>query len=130
MNEIQSKTPDSPETSEIQNRCASLDRRLSFLLLAVFVISGTLTVFIGIQSRRLGKDLAASLPQATEIMNKAKGEMPVINAFMSKLTEYGRTHPEFSPIIAKYRLGTNAPAAGAPPAAGSAAGAAPAAPKK
>src|SRR5664280_414994 len=129
MNEIQSKTPDSPETSELQNRCASLDRRLSFLLLVVFVISGTLTVFIGVQSRRLGRDLTASLPQATEIMNKAKPETPVISAFMSKLAEYGRTHPEFAPITAKYRLTTNAPAAGAPPAAGSTTGA-PAASKK
>ena len=63
MNEIQSKPPESPETIELKNRCAALDRRLGFLLLAVFIISGTLTVFIGVQSRRLGRDLEASRPR-------------------------------------------------------------------
>jgi hypothetical protein len=29
---------------------------------------------------------------------------PLMNDFVVKLTEYGRTHPDFAPILAKYNL--------------------------
>jgi hypothetical protein len=82
------------------------------LLVALFVVSGTVTVFIGIQSRRMGNDLKAVRPQARQIMEAAAKEQPVINRFMAQLADYGRTHPDFAPIMAKYRMTTNAPPSG------------------
>jgi hypothetical protein len=122
MNETENKTPDSSELSEIKSQCSALNRQVVMLLVALFMVSGTITVFVGIQSRRMGNDLKAVRPQARQIMEAAAKEQPVINRFMSQLADYGKAHPDFAPIMAKYRLATNAPAAGSitdvPPALG------------
>jgi len=34
-----------------------------------------------------------------------------MNDFVSRIKEYGRTHPDFAPVLAKYGLKPTAPAA-------------------
>ena len=34
---------------------------------------------------------------------------PLMDEFTKKITEYGRTHPDFAPILAKYGLNTTSP---------------------
>jgi hypothetical protein len=46
--------------------------------------------------------------------------------FVKKITDYGRTHPDFAPILAKYNLNKPAGATGALPAAATSPPAAPA----
>ncbi len=37
---------------------------------------------------------------------------PLMSDFIKKITEYGRTHPDFAPVLAKYGIRlTNAPPA-------------------
>ena len=110
MNEPDIKSPESSEVAELKRQCSALNRQVVTLLLAIFVVSGTLTVFLGVQARRLGKNLDAIRPQARQVMDASLREGPVINNFMARLADYGRTHPDFAPIVAKYRLGTNAAA--------------------
>jgi hypothetical protein len=110
MSEPENRTPESSELVEVKQQCAALHRQVVILVMAIFVVSGTLTVYLGVQARRLGKNLDAIRPQARQVMDASLREAPVINNFMVKLADYGRTHPDFAPIVAKYRLGTNAAA--------------------
>jgi hypothetical protein len=112
MNEPENRTPDTSELTDLKRQCSALGRQVVMLLVALFVVSGTLTVFVGVQSRRMGNDLKAVRPQATQIIEAAAKEQPVINKFMAQLADYARTHPDFAPIMAKYRLATNAPVSG------------------
>jgi hypothetical protein len=112
MNETETKTADASELSELKRQCRVLSRQVLLSLLALFVVSGTLTVYLGIQSRRVGKDLEIVRPQARQVVEASAKEEPVIRSFMAKLVDYGKAHPDFAPIVAKYRLTTNAPIAG------------------
>jgi hypothetical protein len=111
MNETDIKTGVFSDQVDLKQQCAALSRQVTLMLVALFLVSGTLTVFLGIQARRIGKDLDAIRPQARQIMESSAKEEPMINAFMVKLVEYGKTHPDFAPIAAKYRLNTNTVAA-------------------
>ena len=41
-------------------------------------------------------------------------ETPHIQEFMARLADYGRTHPDFQPIVVKYGLTNSGPAAPVP----------------
>jgi hypothetical protein len=108
MNEIENKPSGNSEVTELKAQCSALSRQVSMLILALFLVSGTLTVFLGIQARWLGKNLTTLRPQAKQAMEASVKEMPVINAFVAKLTDYGKSHTNFQPFIVKYGLtGTN-----------------------
>jgi hypothetical protein len=131
MNDPEIKTPELSESTELKRQCNALGRQVVILLVALFVVSGTMTFYLWVQSKRVGKDLEYVRPQAQQILKASEKETPVINKFMAQLADYGRTHPDFAPIMTKFRLGgTNAPAAAPKAGAAPAATAAPAAPKK
>lgn len=104
MSEPENRTPESSQLAELKSQCDVLNRQVVKLLLALFVVSGTMTVFLGMQARWTGKALEVDRPQAREVMDRWSKEEPVVTTFMSKLADYGRTHPDFAPIISKYRL--------------------------
>jgi hypothetical protein len=108
MNESESKSTNASEMTELREQCALLSRQVSTLLLALVVTSVTFAGFVGLQVRRIGKDLDAVRPQARQITEASAKEMPVLQNFFSKLADYGKTHPEFQPIVTKYGLATNA----------------------
>ena len=87
------------------------------ILILVVVISGTLNIYLLRQWRSTSKDLAGIRPQATQMIAEyQKVSGPLMNDFVKKITEYGRTHPDFAPVLAKYGLKPAAPT-NAPPAA-------------
>ncbi len=86
---------------------AALRNQVFTLLVALIVVSGTLTVFLFRQSSLAGKDLA----QADLLtQNFAKNEAGV-NNFVNQLVGYGQTHPDFLPVLKKYGI---TPTAGTP----------------
>ena len=103
--------------NDTPSELAALRSQIFTLLVALIVVSGTLTIFLYRQSSLAGKDLL----QAEQVsQNLAKNEAGVIS-FVNQLVAYGQTHPEFVPVLKKYGI---APVAGVP------AGAPAAAPKK
>ena len=95
---------DTDTTSEI----AALRSQVFTLLVALIVVSGTLTVFLYRQSSLAGKDLLQA-QQLTD--NLAKNEAGV-NNFAAQLVAYGQKNPDFAPVLKKYGLtGVPAPAA-------------------
>jgi hypothetical protein len=125
MNESETN---SPAQTELTDQIVALRHQVFTLLLALVVVSGTLTVYLYRQASVTGKDIAAIKPQATQII-KVFGENRVgMENFVKQLSAYGSTHPDFQPILRKYGIvpqSTAAPTALTAPAAP----AAPAVPK-
>jgi len=104
MNDPENKTTDSANLAELKDECACLRRQVTMLLAATVVGSLTLMAFIGLQALRANRDLKNIRLQVDQVVETVKKQAPSVEAFTSKLTEYGRTHPDFAPMVAKYGL--------------------------
>jgi hypothetical protein len=69
---------------------------------------------LGRQLRSLNKELAQMRPQAAQLLAEYQKSGPLMDDFVNKIAEYGRTHPDFAPYLAKYNI-KPAVATGAPP---------------
>jgi hypothetical protein len=101
MNETE--TNPTPQT-EMLDQVVALRQQVFTLLLALVVVSGTLTVYLYRQASIIGKDLNAVKPQATQMIEAFKREQPSMENFVKQLTAYGTTHPDFQPILKKYGI--------------------------
>jgi hypothetical protein len=91
---------------------AALKNQVFTLLMALIVVSGTLTVFLYRQSSLTGSDLT----QAKQLnVMVTQNETSLMN-FINQLVAYGEKHPDFLPVLKKYGLTPQpgAPAAAAP----------------
>ena len=100
------------------NDIAALKNQVFTLLVALIVVSGTLTVYLYRQVSLAGKDLAQG-QQLSAVLNQNEA---AVQTFVMRLVAYGEKHPEFVPVLKKYGI---EPRPGIPANA-----AAPAAPKK
>jgi hypothetical protein len=114
MNETETS---SSAQNEMLDQMVALRHQAFTLLLALVVVSGTLTVFLYRQASLTGKDIAAIKPQVSQMLEAFRHDQPGMENFVKQLTAYGVTHPDFQPILKKYGL--------VPPPAGT-----PAVPKK
>ena len=107
------RTPIQPNANDLQAQFDALRHLVVSILILVIVISGTLNIYLLRQWRSASKDLAAIRPQAAQMIAEyQKVSAPLMNDFVKKITEYGRTHPDFAPVLAKYGIRlTNAPPA-------------------
>lgn len=105
MNDLTNSIPSVPTaTVELLERKLQALRKLFVLALAVLlVISGSLMIFLWGQKRILNGQLR-EVQKFVEDYEKVTA--PFINNFVSNLQAYGRTHPDFNPILDKYKLRT------------------------
>jgi hypothetical protein len=118
MNDLEGKPPVVSEADELKQRCDWLQRQMTTLLLALVIVSGTLTVFLWRQTRYARRDLESIKTAAAPIIQDYNRNRAGLEAFVTKLAEYGRAHPDFAPIMQKYGLNaitTAPPATAAPP---------------
>ena len=104
MNDPEMKTTTAPELADLREQCGALRRQLTMLLMAPVVLSFTFLGFLYVQNRRAARELESIRPEATKVTDASAKEDPVIKTFMTKLTDYGKTHPDFAPLIARYRM--------------------------
>ena len=133
MSDLETKTPAAvAEPENLGAQCAALQRQVFTLLLALFIVSGTLTVFLWRQARYAQKDLEAVKAPAAQLIQAFNQEKPNMDKFVVQLVDYGRAHPDFVPILNKYRIPLTNPTAPVSPAPAAAVPAVPpaAAPKK
>jgi hypothetical protein len=104
MDNLDHPTPAQPELGDLQAQCDSLQQLVSSLLLVLIVISGTLSIFLLRQWRFVKADLDERTPQAAQMLMEHTNNFAVTQDFVKKVAEYGRTHPDFGPIVAKYHL--------------------------
>ena len=116
MDNFDTKTPAQSGNSDFQAQLEGIQHLVTSILILVVVLSGTLNIYLLRQWRTASKDLAGVRPQASQMIAEyQKVSAPLMNDFVRRITEYGRTHPDFAPILAKYNLkpatATNPPAA-------------------
>ena len=102
---------ESPTPTEFSDQIAALRRQTFTLLLALLIVSATLTGYLYLQARHTSTDIAAIKPQATQIIQAFAQNGPTIQSFVKELTAFGATHPDFRPILQKYGIAPAAPAA-------------------
>ena len=132
-NESAAEKPVLGEPESLEQQVASLQRQVSWLLIVLMLVSGTLCVFLWRQARIARKDLTAFQVPASQIIAAFQRDKPMMDAFVAKVAEYGRTHSDFAPIMEKFKIqsATNPPAgAAATTSPAPAAATAPAAPPK
>ncbi|MGA9450483.1 MAG: hypothetical protein WBW41_03960 [Verrucomicrobiia bacterium] len=100
----------SPAPADLSEQVAALQRQVFTLLLALIVVSGTLVAYLGYQSHHLGKDIDAIKPQATQLVQVYRQNLPAMTNFVDRLVSYGQQHPDFRPILQKYGLNLSATA--------------------
>jgi hypothetical protein len=93
-----------PTYEEISGQICALQRQVFILLLALVVVSGTLTVFLYRQASLTRHDIAGIKPQATQVIGLFKQNSPGIQSFVNQLAAYGQTHPDFRPVLQKYGI--------------------------
>jgi hypothetical protein len=91
----------------LSDQVAALQRQNFILLLALIVVSGTLASYLYYQSRVMGKTLENVRPQAMQMIQTYKKvsatlNRPQIETFVSQITAYAATHPDFQPVLKKY----------------------------
>jgi len=101
MNESETN---SPAQNELMDQIVALRHQVFTLLLALVVVSGTLTVYLYRQASVTGKDIAAIKPQATKIIQAFAQRRAGMENFVKQLSVYGSTHPDFQPILIKYGI--------------------------
>ena len=118
MSDLETRKPITGGNEEWRQHCAALQRQVTTLLVAVFVVSGTLTVYLWRQARYARADLEVLKQPASQVIQSFKQEKPIMDDFVAKLTEFGKTHPDFAPILNKYKIQPAATAGitSAPPA--------------
>ncbi len=111
--------PLSPETdpSRLRAEIDSLRHLVVSLLILLLVVSGTLSIYLLRQWRTSQTELKTLRGMVDQY---TKEDLPLITNYAAKLTEYGRTHTNFVPILQKYGLDSAqtspSPATAAPPA--------------
>jgi hypothetical protein len=100
---------ESPTQTELSEQITALRRQTFTLLLALIIVSATLTGFLYLQQRHTGKDLEAIKPQATQIIQAFAQNGPNIQNFVKQLAVFGATHPDFQPVLKKYGIPPAAP---------------------
>jgi len=85
----------------------ALKNQVFTLLVALIVVSGTLTVYLYRQVSLAGKDIAQG-QQLTAVLNQNEA---AVQNFVTRLVAYGEKHPDFVPVLKKYGI---APRPGVP----------------
>jgi hypothetical protein len=111
MNELENP---SAHTEDAHEKIESLRSQTNLLFGCLLIASLTLAAYLGLQTRRAHLDAVALKGPAAESERMLKQADASMNATLSKLAEFARTHPDFRKIV---EYNTNAaPAAPATPA--------------
>ena len=113
MNESEISTPAAAPTPEPENatsEIACLQKQVGYLTVALLIVSMTVCVYMWRQARVTRMDLANFKTAAVQVLGNYQKDKPQWDAFVAKVAEYGKTHPDFAPIINKYKIAV-APAA-------------------
>ena len=102
------RTSEISEAGQLQEQLDSLHHLFLSVLVLMVVLSGTLSIFLLRQWKMASKDFASFRPAAMQIIaDYTKERAPRMDSFIEKIKEYGRTHPDFTPILVRYSLVSN-----------------------
>ena len=125
MDNLDLKTPVQDDANDLRTQYDQLRQLVASVLILVIVISGTLGIYLLRQWQSSRKDLATIRPQASQMIAEYQKSGPLMSEFVKQISDYGRTHPDFAPVLAKYGLRPAGPTNTPPAAIGSPSAAAP-----
>lgn len=100
--------PTSTDLTELKEQCAQLRAQTHNLRITQLVVALTLAGFFFVEVWRNGKTLETMRPQAAQVDEVTKKQKPAVDDFVNRLAEFGRTHPDFVPVLTKHRITTTA----------------------
>ena len=115
--------------NDSNSEIAALRTQVFTLLVALIIVSGTVTVYLYRQASILRKDIDTIKPQAQQVITAFEQNKTLMVNFINQLALYGQAHPDFRQQV----LVKDGVVAATPPATNAApkpAPAVPAAPKK
>ena len=83
---------------------SALQRQVFSLLIALLIVSGTVTTYLYRQASLTGKDVEAIKPQAQRIIGVFNQNQKLMVSFVNQLVAYSQAHPDFRPILLKYGI--------------------------
>ena len=109
MDELEHTQQPQTDFRELQERYDSLHHLMVSILAMLIVVSGTLWVYLQRQVKYTGLELDSIRPQVENMVSQyQRGAGPAQDEFVRKLTDYGKTHADFAPIMKKYGLNRQA----------------------
>jgi len=90
--------------ADSNSEMCALKRQVFTLLVALVVVSGTLTVYLYRQASIAGKDIATIQPQAQQLIGAFNQNQSLMIGFVNQLVAYGQAHPDFRPVLLKYGI--------------------------
>jgi hypothetical protein len=115
MDNLDNKTPIQPDGNDLQAEFDALRHLVVSVLILLIVVSGTFSIYLLRQWRTTSKELQVIRPQVAQMVGVyQKDEAPWMQEILKRLSEYGRMHPDYMPVLAKYNIRPSA-ATGAPP---------------
>ncbi|HEX7652486.1 MAG TPA: hypothetical protein VF607_03200 [Verrucomicrobiae bacterium] len=88
---------------ETNSEIASVKKQMYLLLVALIALSSALTAYLyqqGVQANR-------EVTTAHKLINEYNQSEPMLVNFVNQLAAYGKTHPDFQPVLMKYGIGPN-----------------------
>src|SRR5215469_2852832 len=97
-----------PSTSnpDLEQQVAALQRQVLMLLVALIVVTATVTGYLYYESHVLNNDLNLGRPQYMQVIRQYQENQAAIQKFENQLVQFGATHPAFQPVLKQYGLGT------------------------
>lgn len=97
-------TPETPndltlEIADLKGELAALRRVVSMAIAIVLLLTLALNAVFLWQSRVVRRQLATA---RMELAQHQRTALPVMDEFLQRLQRFAATHPDFTPILAKY----------------------------
>lgn len=112
MSDLTPPSPTGSELTELKEQFAQLRAQTHNLRLALLIVALTLAGFFFVEVRRNGQALQSMRSQGLQVEEATKKQSPAINEFMNRLAEFGRSHPDFVPVLTKYGVPTTSTSPG------------------
>ena len=127
---IDSTKPASSENAELRATCAELESQIFTLRIVLLLAVAVTGLFFWREGNLNGAVVAQMQPQVTQISqylgqlekqgSSFEKQMQALQAIAMRLSDFGKTHPDYQPILAKYGIQV-APASSPAPAPATAA---------
>lgn len=104
MDEIENKGPSTPATeSDLREQFESLRHAVGSALILLVIVSGTLTIYLRREAKVTSDELNGFRAATTNMFAIfQKQQAPAMAEFTKKIQQYGQTHQDFAPVLAKW----------------------------
>jgi len=105
MDEIENRpvSATADDSSDLRGQIESLRHLVGSILILLVIVSGTLSIYLKRQLKTITDEVNAFRPNATNVIAiYQKQQGPAMQEFAKKIQQYGQTHPDFAPVLAKW----------------------------